>query len=377
VIARVLAGLVAACMCVAAPVAAAQPSGAAVQFRLSDPRLGEISGIATSITSPHVVYVENDGGDAARFFALDARTGAVRGVYTVPGAHNVDWEDIAVAPDAAGRPSVWLADIGDNAARRGQIEIYRVDEPRVNMAASNVAVRTARPDVWQLTYPDGAHDAESLAVSPAGIPYIVTKSLLGSSGVYRAKGTPGRFVLSRVASIRFHPTSTPGPFAPIGQLTATGADFSRDGRAFVVRTYTDAYVWRVTAGGVPSALRFAPIRIALPYQPQGEGICFDDDHLLIDSEQVGSAVYSVPLPARPTASPSRSAASASASVSASASHSAGPSRSAPASATAPETNDQGSGALLGWSVGGAAAAVAVLLAIAFGLRRRSREGQRS
>lgn len=340
-----------------APVAAAEPSGGHVQFRLSDPRLNEISGIAAGITSPGVVYVENDGGDRARFFALDAHTGAVRAIYTVPGAQNIDWEDIAVAPDADGTPSVWLADIGDNDAQRTQVEIYRVDEPHVNMAARNVAVRSGRPDVWRLTYPDGAHDAESLAVSPAGIPYIVTKSLLGASDVYRARGTSGRSVLSRVGSIRFHPTSTPGPFAPIGQLTATGADLSRDGRFLVVRTYTDAYVWRVGNGGLSGALRAKPTRIALPYQPQGEGICFDGDHLLIDSEHIGSAAYSVPLPAQVPRTPS---------------HPPAPSRAVPATGTAsaaPHSHDGGSP---GWWVGGAAAAAA-LITIVLTVRRRRRQ----
>jgi hypothetical protein len=359
VIARVLACLVAACVAMLVPAGAAVAAGAHAQFRLSDSRLDEVSGIAAGIASPGVVYVQNDGGDAARFFALDARTGMVRAVYTVPGARNVDWEDIAVAPDSRGTPSVWLADIGDNDAERTQVELYRVDEPHVNMAGSGVATRSGRPDVWRLTYPDGPHDAESLAVSPGGVPYLVTKSLVGSSKVYAARPAPGRSVLRRVGAIRFHTTGTRGPFAPLGQLLATGADISRDGRLFVVRTYTDAYLWGMAGGDLSSALQRPPVRLALPYQPQGEGICVSGDHLLVDSEGVRSAVYAVGLPAHalPPADPAPSPR---------------PAPAPPSASAAPDAPD--GGATWGWWAGGASAAALILLILGAirGARRRPR-----
>jgi hypothetical protein len=282
----------------------AVPSSAA--FRITDSRIAEASGIAAGIKSPGVVYVENDSGDAARFFALDADSGQVFAEYDVPGVTAVDWEDIAVAPDADGTPSVWLADIGDNTHQRSQVEIYRVDEPTVDRSRHDLRASTALPDVWQLRYPSGPADAESLAVSPGGVPYIVTKSLDGNSSVYAASATPGAHTLRRIGTIRFAFTGTPGPYAPIGELTATGADLSRDGSWLVVRTYTVAYLWPVAEGDVAAALRSAPTRIALPRQPQGEGICFEGASLLIDSETVGSTVYRVPV-ARLVSQPSKPA----------------------------------------------------------------------
>jgi hypothetical protein len=267
-------------------------------FRLSDPRLDEVSGIAAGIASPGVVYVQNDSGDRPRFFALDARTGHVLAIYTVPGARNVDWEDLAVAPDAAGVPSVWIADIGDNEGVRGQVQIYRVPEPHVELTWSDRAQTTARPRVWRLRYPHGPVDAESLAVSPRGVAYVITKSPVGRSLAYEAPSSPGHSVrtLRAVGEIAFSPTGTPGPFGPIGQLTATGAAISPDGRLLAVRTYTDAYLWRLGPAGVAAALGTRPVREPLPRQPQGEGIGFSGGRLLIDSEHVGSAVYSVALP---------------------------------------------------------------------------------
>ncbi len=282
------------------------PSGATAAtarspFVLHDPRLAEASGLAFGHRSPAVLYAQNDSGDPARFFALDARTGATRATYTVPGARNVDWEDLATGPDARGAPSIWLADIGDNDAVRPEIGIYRVDEPLVGLGGAAASISTGRPDHWRLRYPDGAHDAESLIADPVGHRlYILTKALLGQSELFEvpALPDPNRVqVLSRVGSITFTFTGTPGGPNVIGQLTATGASMSADGSLLAVRTYTDAYLWRVAAAGVAAAVRAAPVRIALPAQPQGEGIAIGNGQLLIDSEGVGTAVYEVPLPA--------------------------------------------------------------------------------
>ncbi len=336
--------------------ALAQPAGAAststLLFHLRGAQLDEISGVATGLRSPDVLYVQNDSGDSARFFALDATSGRVLAQYAVPGAVNVDWEDIAVARDARGVPSVWLADIGDNDAQRGRVELYRVDEPSVPAAGHDAQLATSPPQVWRLTYPDGAHDAESLAVTPRGVPYVVTKSLSGASEVFAASPRPGKQRLRKVGTIQFGLTGTPGPFAPIGQLAATGADISRDGKQLVVRTYTDAYLWAITDGDVAVALRSNPRRISLPEQPQGEGICFDGPRLLIDSEHVGSAVYALPLPqpARPPSSPRL-----------------GPSVTAPATAEPSSRPNR-------WWVGGAAAGLVLAIAVS-GVLHRRRHGQ--
>ncbi|HTZ45212.1 MAG TPA: hypothetical protein VMB79_15240 [Jatrophihabitans sp.] len=286
-----------------APAPAGEP--ASLLFRLADSRLTELSGLAVGHRSPSVLYAQNDSGDSARFFALDRATGAVRAVCTVPGATNVDWEDLATGPDAAGVPSVWLADLGDNGGTRAEVRIYRVDEPAIGSAA---AVTTGPPDVWRLRYPDGPHDAESLVADPVRHRlYVITKALLGRSEVFAVPAAPaaGRVqAMTRVGTVRFGFTGTPGGPNVVGQLTATGAGVSADGSVLAVRTYTDAYLWPVSGGDVAGALRATPTRVPLPAQPQGEGIAVAGDALLIDSEGLGSAVYRVPLPSlrRPGAS---------------------------------------------------------------------------
>ena len=295
------------------------PAGPVTLFRFADPRITEASGIAHGLRSPGVFYVQNDSGDTARFFAVNRRTGRTAATVTVPGARNVDWEDIAVAPDRAGTPSVWLADIGDNDAVRAGVQVYRVAEPRIDPNGRDRSLRAPVAQVWRLRYPGGPTDAEGLAVAPDGTAYVVTKSI-GSATVYRLPADPraGRSqLLHRIGRIEFHPTGTANPFGPAGAMMATGATISADGAVFAVRTYADAWVWQIDGRPIGAALRDPPLVVALPDQPQGEGITVTGDRVVVDSEGTHSASSAVALPHQsvspgtPTVSPGTSTSAAS------------------------------------------------------------------
>ena len=298
--------------------------GPVTLFRFADARITEASGIARGLNSPGVFFVQNDSGDSNRFFAVDRRTGRTAATVVVTGARNVDWEDIAVAPDAAGTPSVWLADIGDNDAVRRTVQVYRVVEPHIDATMRDRTVRVPVAQEWRVRYPGGPVDAEGLAVGPDGTGYLVTKSIGGAS-VYRLPADPQGErvqVLRRVGRIGFHATGTDNPFGLAGQLMATGATISADGSLFVVRTYADAWVWRLGADGLAAALRTRPAVVRLPGEQQGEGIAVVRGRLVVDSEGVHSVVAAVavsppsvatgtptvgptgsPTPARPPAHP--------------------------------------------------------------------------
>jgi hypothetical protein len=223
----------------------------------------------------------NDGGDQVSVFMLDAGCQVVD-VHTA-AVDPYDPEDMAVAADG----TVWLADTGDNKSVR-----------------TTVALIALRPDgstsVYRLTYPDGAHDAEALLLPPDGTPYIVTKEILGASGVYRpavALVDGGTVALAKVASVNLTVTGTPGgPVGQAGQLLVTGGAVARDGSAIALRTYTDAYVWPLSGSDVPGALAAAPVRTPLPDSPQGEAISFSSDsrNLVVASEKLPSALTVVP-----------------------------------------------------------------------------------
>jgi hypothetical protein len=249
--------------------------------QITDPRLPELSGL---VDVGDRTLAMNDGGDQVVVYALDAACRVVD-VHTVP-VDPYDPEDMAVGSDG----TVWLADTGDNLRHR-----------------STVALHALRPDgsvaIFRLRYPDGAHDAEALLLAPDGTPYLVTKEVLGASGVYRPVSPlveGGTVALAKVAGVNFSLTGTEGgPVGRAGQLMVTGGAVARDGRHLALRTYTDAYVWTLTGSDVTGALATHPVRIALPDSPQGEAISFTPDsrQLVVASERLPSALTVVPLPA--------------------------------------------------------------------------------
>jgi hypothetical protein len=263
-----------------APPAAAQPAPA-TQCQITDARLSELSGLAAV---PEHLLAINDGGDQLAVYLLDPVCQVVD-VHTA-AVDPYDPEDMAVGADGA----VWLADTGDNAGGR-----------------ATVALLVLRPDgttnVYRLTYPDGPHDAEALLLAPDDTPYVVTKEVLGSSGVYRPAAPladGGTVALAKVAEVNLTFTGTPGgPVGQAGQLLITGGAVAADGTHLALRTYTDAYVWPLAGSDVPAALGAAPVRIPLPDSPQGEAIAFSPDsrNLLVASEGLPSSLTVVPLTA--------------------------------------------------------------------------------
>jgi hypothetical protein len=266
-------------------------------FRWADPAIPESSGLAVSSYDDRVVFTHNDSGDPARFFAVDAQSGVTLATYRVPGATNVDWEDMAAAPDESGRPVLWFADIGDNRGRRTSVSLYRVPEPRVDRRRPPAVLTTSPAVRLTLRYPDGPHDAEALLVDARrGSFYVATKSLSGATSVY---GAPLR--AGRSTELRLVRTLSLGPGSAVtGGAVAPAGDF------LVLRTYAEALGWPLGTGGVPIALTGPPRRTPLPASPQGESAAFrSDGSLLVGSEGRHSAVYAVRLGAeRPAARPS-------------------------------------------------------------------------
>lgn len=241
----------------------------------------------------------NDGGDSLVVYVLDQTCGVV-GEIGAP-LDPFDVEDLARGPD--GR--LWLSDTGDNDGQRDTVAIEILGED-------------GSAELYRLSYPDGAHDAEALLVDASGTPYVVTKSVIGRSGVYAPAGpltevaTPDvPAPMSKVAEVDLDLTGTAGgPVGSVGQLLVTGGAVSPDGRLIALRTYTDAYVWAVPEGAsIPSVLQDVEPRVVpLPPAPQGEAIAFGANgrDLVLSSE--GSPFAVVVVPAVPDPPPSTSAA---------------------------------------------------------------------
>lgn len=244
---------------------------------ITDPRLDELSGLAASQLHPGILWTHNDSGDSARVFAVDATTCKVRAVVALQGVNSWDAEAIAVGRDPDGKPVIWFADIGDNTATRKSVELYRFDEP-AKLISQTVPVVKAT-----FTYSDGAHNAESLLVSPApgGAMWVISKRQSVDSSIYALPAGFGWKSFSGVAR----------PIAK-SAFMPTDASFAPDGRHFVVRTYLGATQF---AGDPPGS---DPQAVDIGFEGQGEGITysFDSAFLYAVSEGEDPPLLKLPLP---------------------------------------------------------------------------------
>jgi hypothetical protein len=190
--------------------------------------LDEVSGLAQSRTNPGVFWVHNDSGDAPRVYAV-SRSGAWLGSYTLAGAAAVDWEDMAIGPAADGRSYLYLADIGDNAGRRGSVRVYRVREPVVDADQSPVVETLSFVTPYDFVYDDGPRDAEGFMVDPLTNDfYIVSKREPDGNRLYRSV-SPSDSTMNTLERVgRFSVTGT------------TSADISPDGLQVLIRRYSSA-----------------------------------------------------------------------------------------------------------------------------------------
>jgi hypothetical protein len=241
------------------------------------PGLQEASGVAVSRRVPGRLWTHNDSGQP-EIFALDT-SGAVTAKIRLSGATVEDWEAIAAGPCAAGS-CLYVADIGDNDARRKRITIYRLPEP------DGKAGSVATAEAFHATYPDGPRNAEVLLVTPDGRLTIVTKGDTAPAAVYRfpQELRAGSTVkLERVGQSR-----DAGKSAKDDRIT-DGA-VSADGGWVVLRSNGSLVFYRAAelmAGAWREARR---VDLAKLGEPQGEGVAFGAGNTLYVAGEGGDKV---------------------------------------------------------------------------------------
>jgi hypothetical protein len=185
----------------------------------------------------------------------------MRGRVQVTGARVVDWEDLATGPCPAGS-CLYAADIGDHHRSRRGITIYRIPEPRPDLSASEPA------EVWNATYPDGAHDAEALFASGNAL-FVITKEESSTTALYRLPLLPKGGHEARLELV-----------SRLALDRVTGAGVSPDGAWVALRT-NDALLFYRTQdliGGRTAAPRqfdLTPVG-----EPQGEAVAIGGDGLV-------------------------------------------------------------------------------------------------
>jgi hypothetical protein len=194
--------------------------GEAAQIGDLKAQLEEASGIAASRQFPGRLYHINDSGSAGAFY-ITGMDGAIQRAVRVAGFKPVDTEGLALGPCRGGRGScLYIGDIGDNNRKRGSIEIVVLEE--VRDFAPTVTPRSR----LKLRYPDGPHDAESIAVDPKGTIFILTKER--PAQLFKVvQSPPQQPTLSQVTTLDL-------------DVLPTDMAISDDGTRLLIISYSDA-----------------------------------------------------------------------------------------------------------------------------------------
>ena len=200
----------------------AGPAAAVDLTITTDKKLGTPVGMAADLDNDCYWVTDGSPSTVHSLLALDKTGKEVHRVRWEPAFHDV--EAMAWANGV-----LYVADIGDEKTRRRGIRV---------MSPTSTAASQSTYYEWMFTYPDGAHDAKAMAVSPKGSFYIVTDGphpAIYRSGpqVSRTESNP----LEKVAD------------APAGVKDAT---FLPDGSRLAVLTdhevrVVDAYSWKTVA----------------------------------------------------------------------------------------------------------------------------------
>jgi hypothetical protein len=233
-----------------------------VTFR--DEAIDESSGL---VVRGDRLFTVNDSGDGPYLYEVDLRTGETVGVTTFADEDPVDVE--ALAPGTG--EEVWVGDIGDNLRSRGSIRIHRLVPAD---GGGRVAATT-----YDLAYPDGPHDAETLLVHPRTERVLVVTKSFGRGGqVHRA---PRRLEPGRIHRLE--------PIAAVPGMITDGT-FLPDGKRVLLRTYGAAAVYSYPDFEMLQELE-------LPLQEQGEAVAVGDDgRVYLTSEGALSDVLVLDLP---------------------------------------------------------------------------------
>jgi WD40 repeat protein len=238
----------------------------------------ESSGVAVSRAYSEVLWTHNDGSDG-RLFAMRP-DGTVIATVAVDGPDVQDWEDLALGPCPPDGPQdrdcLYVGDIGDNEVQRTVYGVDIIPEPD---PFSDRRVRVLRR--VQFAYPDGAADAEALALAPDGVLRLITKGSDGTARLYRLP-----------VDADTSPDAAPRRSELVGTLPldvaatrdrVTGAAVSRDGTRLALRSHRAVYLFPLAEPlDAPAVCEIGML------QPQGEAIDYiQADMLILTSEAAG------------------------------------------------------------------------------------------
>lgn len=240
-----------------------------LQALIENKAISEASGLAASfqVASPQnkqVLWTHNDSGSENKIFLLN-QDGKNLAEFTIQGANNRDWEDMAVCKHQ-NTSYIYVADIGDNKRVFSSYTIYKFKEPNLNNLASSTNM-VEEVEKINFQYADGSRDAETLLVEPTSQDiYIVSK----------------RDVKSRLYVIRFPYSQTTMNVAQfLAELPfsgAVGGSISPSGKEILIKNYGKVFYWkRANNENLETLLQTKPLELPYTAEPQGEALAWKAD----------------------------------------------------------------------------------------------------
>ncbi len=203
--------------------------------------INEASGLAHSSQFKDRLYHVNDSGDGPNFYQTQVNGNDLKKV-SINEFEAWDVEALAYGDCLQAEKCLYIGDIGDNDEFRTRISIVIVKELK-NFPSTVSAER-----IVDVKYPDGAHNAEGMALHPDGSLYILTKkadyvnrrsqvaSLYRLSPEQMYSKAKGDRILQKVGDIDVPYLNY--RYNLFGRIV-TGLDFSPDGSKLLILTYSN------------------------------------------------------------------------------------------------------------------------------------------
>ncbi|WP_146202220.1 PE-PGRS family protein [Dyadobacter jejuensis] len=227
--------------------------------------IDEASGIAPAQYLTDYLWTIQDSGGPNSVYLL-AKNSSTITEYSIPGANNIDWEDIASGhgPEE-GKQYLYVADIGNNSGIPISNTIYRMPD----LQSTNGSFESQSVEKIEFRYPDGFHNSEALLLDPTTLDLIVISKEASQAVIYRIPYPQSTTEVNMAEKVGVIP----------GINLVTAGDISAKGDEILIRTYLSVSYWRVPTGQtILQTLQTSAHRSYLvALEPQGEGICFDHD----------------------------------------------------------------------------------------------------
>ena len=195
---------------------------------LTNKKLSEVSGIASSINHKGYLWAHNDSKNGTEVYLIDQHL-KIAMTCKLAGVENRDWEDITVGPGPEdGKSYVYVGEIGDNNAKYRFKRVFRFEEPA---QIQNGVVDIVDFDTIIFRLP-AKKDTETLMIDP------ITKNLYVIS-----KREEPVFVYELQYPYSTHDTLQAREVMSLPFTQIVSGDISSDGKQVLLKNYEYVYYW--------------------------------------------------------------------------------------------------------------------------------------